>query len=79
MQCTVRGQTCVHSWCSQMAEAWCVRQRVLAGMTLNVIQVLTKTSSMKNMLAEYEPVVCPGGQERKWHPGLYQEWCGQQE
>ena len=22
---------------------------------------------------------CPGGQEGQWHPGLYQEWCGQQE
>ena len=28
-------------------------------------------------LAEYEPVVCPGGQEGQWHPGLYQEWCEQ--
>ncbi|KAK4808174.1 hypothetical protein QYF61_001206 [Mycteria americana] len=22
---------------------------------------------------EYEPAVCPGGQESQWHPGLYQE------
>ena len=29
--------------------------------------------------AEYEPAVCPGGQEGQWHPGLYQEWCGEQE
>ena len=29
--------------------------------------------------AEHEPVVCPGGQEGRWHPGLYQEKCGQQE
>ncbi|TRZ10901.1 hypothetical protein HGM15179_016203 [Zosterops borbonicus] len=29
--------------------------------------------------AEHEPAVCPGGQEGQWHPGLYQEWCGQQE
>ena len=24
-------------------------------------------------LAEYEPAVCPGGQEGQRHPGLYQE------
>ena len=24
-------------------------------------------------LAEYEPAVCPGGQEGQWHPGLYQK------
>ncbi|RMC15085.1 hypothetical protein DUI87_07265 [Hirundo rustica rustica] len=29
--------------------------------------------------AEREPAVCPGGQEGQWHPGLDQEWCGQQE
>ncbi|RMC12380.1 hypothetical protein DUI87_09895 [Hirundo rustica rustica] len=29
--------------------------------------------------AEREPAVCPGGQEGQWHPGLGQEWCGQQE
>ncbi|TRZ14634.1 hypothetical protein HGM15179_012475 [Zosterops borbonicus] len=29
--------------------------------------------------AEHEPTVCPGGQEGQWHPGLDQEWCGQQE
>ena len=29
--------------------------------------------------AEHEPAVCPGGQEGQWHPGLYQEQCGQQE
>ncbi|RMC22456.1 hypothetical protein DUI87_00770 [Hirundo rustica rustica] len=29
--------------------------------------------------AEHEPAVCPGGQEGQWHPGLDQEWCGQQE
>ncbi|RMB99712.1 hypothetical protein DUI87_23714 [Hirundo rustica rustica] len=29
--------------------------------------------------AEHEPAVCPGGQEGQGHPGLYQEWCGQQE
>ncbi|TRZ19430.1 hypothetical protein HGM15179_007670, partial [Zosterops borbonicus] len=29
--------------------------------------------------AEHEPAVCPGGQEGQEHPGLYQEWCGQQE
>ncbi|RMB98864.1 hypothetical protein DUI87_24408 [Hirundo rustica rustica] len=29
--------------------------------------------------AEHEPAVCPGGQEGQWHPGLYREWCGQQE
>jgi len=29
--------------------------------------------------AEYEPAVCPGGQEGQWHPGLYQEWCGEQD
>ncbi|TRZ25694.1 hypothetical protein HGM15179_001413 [Zosterops borbonicus] len=23
--------------------------------------------------------LCPGGQEGRRHPGLYQEWCGQQE
>ncbi|RMC06338.1 hypothetical protein DUI87_15769 [Hirundo rustica rustica] len=27
----------------------------------------------------HEPAVCPGGQEGQWHPGLDQEWCGQQE
>ncbi|RMB98887.1 hypothetical protein DUI87_24431 [Hirundo rustica rustica] len=29
--------------------------------------------------AEHEPAVCPGGQEGQWYPGLYREWCGQQE
>jgi len=29
--------------------------------------------------AEQEPAVCPGGQEGQRHPGLDQEWCGQQE
>ncbi|RMC06334.1 hypothetical protein DUI87_15765 [Hirundo rustica rustica] len=29
--------------------------------------------------AEQDPAVCPGGQEGQWHPGLDQEWCGQQE
>ncbi|RMC07471.1 hypothetical protein DUI87_16943 [Hirundo rustica rustica] len=29
--------------------------------------------------AEREPAVCPRGQEGQWHPGLDQEWCGQQE
>ncbi|RMC19165.1 hypothetical protein DUI87_03769 [Hirundo rustica rustica] len=29
--------------------------------------------------AGHEPAVCPGGQEGQWHPGLDQEWCGQQE
>ncbi|RMC13227.1 hypothetical protein DUI87_10761 [Hirundo rustica rustica] len=29
--------------------------------------------------AEHEPAVCPGGQEGQGHPGLDQEWCGQQE
>ncbi|RMC13812.1 hypothetical protein DUI87_08895 [Hirundo rustica rustica] len=29
--------------------------------------------------AELEPAVCPGGQEGQWHPGLDQEWGGQQE
>ena len=28
--------------------------------------------------AEYEPAVCPSGQEGQWHPGLDQEWCGEQ-
>ena len=30
-------------------------------------------------MAESEPAVCPGGQEGQRHPGLYQEYCGQQE
>ena len=30
-------------------------------------------------LAGHESAVCPGGQEGQWHPGFYQEWCGQQE
>jgi len=30
-------------------------------------------------LAEYEPAVCSGGQEGQWHPGLDQEWCGEQD
>ena len=30
-------------------------------------------------LAEYKPAVCPGGQEGQWHPGLDQEWCGEQD
>ncbi|RMB92331.1 hypothetical protein DUI87_31204 [Hirundo rustica rustica] len=30
-------------------------------------------------VADHEPAVCPGGQEGQWHPGLDQEWCGQQE
>ena len=29
--------------------------------------------------AEYGPAMCPGGQEGQWHPGLYQEWCGEQD
>ncbi|RMC00439.1 hypothetical protein DUI87_23048 [Hirundo rustica rustica] len=29
--------------------------------------------------AEHEAAECPGGQEGRWHPGLDQEWCGQQE
>ena len=29
--------------------------------------------------AEYEPAVCPGGQEDQRYPGLYQEWCGEQD
>ena len=29
--------------------------------------------------AEYEPEVCPGGQEGQEHPGLYQKWCGHQD
>jgi len=28
--------------------------------------------------ADHEPAVCPGGQEGQRHPGLDQEWCGQQ-
>ena len=27
----------------------------------------------------HEPAVCPGGQEGQRHPGLDQEWCGQQD
>ena len=23
--------------------------------------------------------MCPGGQEGQWHPGLDQEWCGEQD
>ena len=30
-------------------------------------------------LAEYEPALCPRGQEGQWHSGLYQEWCGEQD
>jgi len=30
-------------------------------------------------VAEYEPAVCPGGQGGQWHPGLDQEWCGEQD
>ena len=30
-------------------------------------------------LAEYEPAVCPGGQEAQRYPGLYQKWCGKQD
>ena len=26
---------------------------------------------------EYEPAVCPGGQEHQWQPGLYQKSCQQ--
>ena len=32
----------------------------------------------EGQLAEYEPAVCPGGQEGQWPPGLYQGWCGEQ-
>jgi len=31
------------------------------------------------VLVNIEPAVCPGGREGQQHPGLYQEWCGQQE
>ncbi|RMC09934.1 hypothetical protein DUI87_12721 [Hirundo rustica rustica] len=30
-------------------------------------------------LAAYDLAVCPGDQEGQWHPGLYQEYCGQQD
>ena len=30
-------------------------------------------------LAEHEPEVCLVGQEGQWHPGLYQEYCSQQD
>ena len=29
--------------------------------------------------AEYEPAVCPGGQEGQWYFVLYQEWCDEQD
>ena len=29
--------------------------------------------------AGHELAVCPGGQGSWWHPGLYQEWCGEQD
>jgi len=29
--------------------------------------------------AQHEPAGCPGGQEGQRHPGLDQEWCGQQD
>jgi len=29
-------------------------------------------------LSEYEPAVCPGGQEGQWHPGLCLKWCSKQ-
>ncbi|KAK4819370.1 hypothetical protein QYF61_001649 [Mycteria americana] len=35
--------------------------------------IWTKRSSAPS-LAEYEPAVCPGGQEGQLHPGLYQEY-----
>jgi len=27
----------------------------------------------------HEPAACLGSQEGQWHPGLYQEWCGEQD
>ena len=35
--------------------------------------------SVDRQPAEHDPAVCPGGQEGQGHPGLDQEWCGQQE
>jgi len=29
--------------------------------------------------ADCKPAVCSGGPEGRWHPGSYQEWCGEQE
>ena len=38
------------------------------------------TRHMSNgQLAEYEPAVYSDGRESQWHPGLYQEWCGEQD
>ena len=31
------------------------------------------SGGISQQLAEYEPAVCPGGQESQWHPGLYQK------
>jgi len=31
------------------------------------------------VLVDSQLAMCPGGQEGQRHPGLYQEWCGQQE
>jgi len=28
---------------------------------------------------DHEPAVCPGCQERQWHPEMHQEECGQQD
>jgi len=42
-------------------------------------QWLESCPEEKDLRAEHEPAVCPGGQEGQWHPGLYQKQCGQQE
>ena len=47
------------------------------------LRVLTKLVDVilitDGQLAEYEPALCPDGQKGQWHPGLDQEWCGEQD
>jgi len=51
--------------CSRLGEEW--------------LESCPAEKALGRQPAEQEPAVCPGGQEGHQHPGLYQQWGGQQE
>ena len=53
-----------------------VRQRIIHPMGSSLLLMQSRVWLMNHILM---PAVCPGGQEGQWHPGLYQEWCGEQD